>query len=68
MAKNVFFSEETMKGINQLVETEHGRTVTEFGKGNFVLGGVTAIAFGAVGYAVYKAVGLGSYVIKYLRQ
>ncbi len=67
MAKNAFFSEETMKVVDQLVTTEHGQTVIDYGKGNFLLGGFTALAFGAAGFVVYKTIELGGLVVKYLK-
>ena len=67
MAKNVFFSEDTLNAVGQLVETEHGRTVIDYGKGNFLLGGLTAVAYGMMGYGVYKAAQLGVLIYKYLK-
>ena len=67
MAKNVYFSEETMKSIDQLVTTENGRAVVDFGKGNFLLGATTAVAYGLFGWGVVEAVKLGSMIYKYLK-
>ena len=68
MAKIKFFSEETMKGINELATTENGRAVIEYGKGNFLLGATYAVAFGMTGYTVYQAVKAARYIADYLRQ
>ena len=67
MAKNVFFSEGTMDAVGQLVETENGRAVIDYGKGNFLLGGFTAVAYGLIGYGVYEAAKLGVLIYKYLK-
>ena len=67
MAKNVFFSEETMNGVNQLVEAGNGRTVVDYGKGNFLLGAYTAVTYGIFGWAVYEAVKTGVAMWKYLK-
>ena len=67
MAKNVFFSDETMTEIGKLAETEHGDAVIKYGKDNFILGGLTAAFYGAVGFVVYKAIGLGKVVWKYIK-
>ena len=68
MAKNVFFSEETMKGINKLVTTENGRVVIDYGKGNFLLGSVITVGCITTCYSVYQMIKCGCHVVKYLRQ
>lgn len=68
MAKIKLFSDETMKGINKLVATEDGRAVIEYGKGNFLLGGLYTVAFGLTGYSVYYAVKAACHIADYLRQ
>lgn len=67
MAKNVFFSEETMNEIGKLAETEHGEAVIRYGKDNFLLGGLVAVCYGISGWVVYKAIDLGKFIWKYLK-
>lgn len=67
MAKSVFFTEETMNGMDQLVKTELGRAAVDYGKGNFLLGATTAVAFGAVGWCVVEAGKLAVSIVKYLK-
>ena len=67
MAKNVFFSEETLNNVEQLVTTENGQAIIDYGKGNFILGGATAAAFAAFGWVVYEAGKLAVSVVKYLK-
>lgn len=67
MAKNVYFSEETMKGIDRLVTTEDGRAVVDYGKGNFLLGATTAVAYGVFAWGVVEAVKLGTLIYKYMK-
>jgi hypothetical protein len=67
MAKNAFFSDELMQNVEQLVTTEHGKTLVDYGKGNFVLGASVAVAFGAAGYLVYEAGKLAVQVVRYLK-
>lgn len=67
MAKIEFFSEDTMKTVGKLMETENGRAVIDYGKGNFLMGGLTTVAFVVTGYTVYKAIKFGALVVEYLK-
>ena len=67
MAKNVFFSDELMNNVEQLVKTEHGKTLVEYGKGNFLLGGASALVLGAACYGVYQVGKFAVTVVKYIQ-
>lgn len=67
MAKNVFFTEETMAGMDQIVKTELGRAAVDYGKGNFLLGAASALAFGMFGWCAYETGKFAVNVVKYLK-
>ena len=67
MAKNVFFTEETMTGMDQIVKTELGRAAVNYGKGNFLLGAACTVAFGAFGWCAYETGKLAVNIVKYFK-
>lgn len=68
MAKNVFLNDENIKTIEKIVvDPENGRAVINYGKQNFLVGGITAAAFIMTGYTIYKAVDCAVSVVKYLK-
>ena len=67
MAKNVFFSEETMNGMDKICEAGMGEAAVKYGKGNFLLGAATTAYYGMVAYVAYQAYGITKSLVKYLK-
>lgn len=68
MAKNVFLNEDNIKTLDKLVVSEScGQAIVNYGKENFLMGGLAAAAFAMTGYCIYEAVKFGVTVVKYLK-
>ena len=67
MAKNVFFSEETMNGMDKIFEADMGEAAFKYGRGNFLLGAATTVYYGMVAYVAYQAYGITKSIVKYLK-
>ena len=67
MAKNVFFSKETMDGMEKICETGLGESAVNYGKGNFVLGAAVTVYYGLVAWTVYQAYGITKSLVKYFK-
>ena len=67
MAKNVFFSKETMDGMDKICEAGMGKPAVEYGKGNFLLGAAVTVYYGLVAYTAYQAYGITKSLVKYLK-
>ena len=67
MAKNGFMNDETFKTISKLADGENGQAIMDYGKDNFLMGGIATAAFVMTGYVIYRAGKLAVEVVKYLK-